>query len=483
MAYGVTSTGFKAKRYEEIFDDIKTRFKTDLGIDLDRNPDMIAKVISNIITLPIAQSWSNTQTLQSMFDVDKAEGVWLDNLASFYGITRSLGSYARGRESITVSAPLIILPEETFTSTGGANFVNEEAININLTVATEVLLSADIANPSLTTSTILVNGNSYSESGTNPSTAGLTTIADMINTDITSGMFAEVVEENGKVMFSLKTSPPFSKHSVQATPDLVVEEITSHGEIRSVSLGDISYAENTVTTAPSYASIISATNLEPINGGAGEETDAELRLRIKSTRNTGKATVASIRAALLAVENVSTVSVLENDTEVRDNVNSIPPKAFKCIVKGGETANIAKAIWDTKPAGISSSGDEEIIIRDENNQDQVVYFSRVADKYIHVNVRYSLYSEEEAPANVGEAIAAQVLQFGESLGVGVDVIQGRIGAAIYQNITGLERVIVRIGTTQAPDDPTPALNDYIPIDVLPSEEANFSASRLSVSPL
>lgn len=482
MAYGVTSTGFKAKRYEEIFDDMKTRFKTDLGIDLDRNPDMVAKVISNIITLPIAQSWSNTQTLQSMFDVDKAEGVWLDNLASFYGITRSTGSYARGRESITVSSPLTILADEEFSDSTGNTFVNDEAIVIDESSATNIVYTTPLSNPSLTTTTILVDGNSYSVTGSNPSNTAIIGIAALINADSDLDVTANVYDEEGNTILELDTNTLFERHTFQAS-GVAVAEITNHGEIRSDTLGDDSYVENSVTTFPSYSDIISSTNLEPIDDGAGEETDAELRLRIKSTRSTGKATVAAIKAALLAVSNVNTAVVLENDTEVQDTINGIPPKAFKCIVKGGETKDIAEAIWDTKPAGIPSSGDETYLVRDSEGDLQAVFFSRVADKYIHVQVRYSLYDEEQAPDDVAAAISEQVLAFGETLDVGVDVIQGRIGAAIYQNVSGLERVIVRIGSTDSPNDSTPALNDTVPIDILPSEESNFDTSRIVVSPI
>lgn len=483
MAYGVTSTGFKAKRYEEIFDDIKARFKTDLGIDLDRNPDMIAKVVSNIITLPIAQSWSNTQTLQSMFDVDKAEGVWLDNLASFYGITRSIGSYPRGRESITVSSPLTILADEEFSDGQGNTFLNDEPIIINEESATKITYTTPMDNPSLTSSTVLINGSSYTAIGTNPSNQGIVLIADAINADADIDVTAVVYDEEGLSVLEITTNTLFERHTFLSSADLTPSEITNYGEIRSDTLGDDSYVENSVTTFPSYAAILSTTNLEPIDDGAGEETDAELRLRIKSTRSTGKATLASIKAALLAVDNVNTAVVLENDTEVQDTINGIPPKAFKCIVKGGETKSIAEAIWDTKPAGIASSGEETYLVRDSEGDLQTVFFSRVEDKYIHVQVRYSLYDEEQAPDNVAAAISEQVLAFGETLDVGVDVIQGRIGAAIYQNVSGLERVIVRIGATDSPNDPTPALNDYIPIDILPSEESNFDANRIVVSPI
>lgn len=481
MAYGVTSTGFKAKRYEEIFDDIKTRFRTDLGIDLDRNPDMIAKVISNIITLPIAQSWSNTQTLQSMFDVDKAEGIWLDNLASFYGITRSLGSYARGRLTITAYPPVTIMPEEKFTSTGGDAFLNDDAIVVSEASATKVVYKTTIDNPLLRENVIQIDSTTYSAVGSNPNNVSLGVLTELINDDANRNVLATLVEADGEFTLTLESKTLYERHTFHKGNTFTLAEVVSHGEVRSDKLGDFVYAEGTVTTAPAYSSIISVVNLEPIDNGAGEETDAELRQRIKTTRSTGKATVASIRAGILAVENVNAAIVLENDTEYQDVVNNIPPKAFKCIVRGGTAVDIAEAIWDTKPAGISSTGSEMVIIRDSENEEQAVYFSRVADRYIHVEVSYSLYSEEDAPTDVEEAIAAQVLTFGGSLGVGVDVIQGRIMSAIYQNVTGLERVIVKIGVTSAPTDPTPFLDATYPIQVSLSEEANFALNRINVT--
>lgn len=481
--YGVTSTGFKAKRYEEIFADIKARFKTDLGIDLDRNPDMVAKVITNIITLPIAQSWSNTQTLQSMFDVDKAELVWLDNLGSFYGLTRSSGSYSRGRETIVVSAPITIVKNEEFTSTSGSKFVNDETIVIAEDSAVSVLYSTLTNNPALVTSEVTIDGVSYTVAGTDPSTTGISDIANLINADGDTQVTARVYNVEDKTYLELTSISPYQKNEFSASVNFTLEELTSYGEIRSTVLGDIIYQENTITTPPAYTNIISVTNLETIDDGAGEETDAEFRLRIKSSRSTGKATVAQIRAALLALDNVNNAIVLENETEEQDNVNSITPKSFKCIVKGGDRVDIAKAIWDTKPAGISSSGSEEELIRDSEGNLQSVRFSRVEDKYIHVNVRYSLYSEEESPSDIIEAIKQQVLAYSDTLDVGVDVIQGRIAAGIYTNIAGLERVIVRVGSTVAPDDPTPALNEHTPISVLPFEEADFEYDRIVVTPL
>lgn len=484
MAYGVTSTGFKAKRYEEIFADIKQRFSTDLGIDIDRYPETVEKLITNIITLPIAQSWSNTQTLQSMFDLDKAEGVWLDNLASFFGITRSTGSYSRGFEHITVSSPISIVPNEIFKNASGEEFVNDNVINITQESLTQFKASTPLANPLLASPFILIEGNPFSATATNPTTAGVQELADNINASSAISVLATVIVEGDEVFLEVTSRDELQRYAYEVSSTFfTIKELTSYGEVRYTSLGENTFLEGTVNTGPNYTAIISVTNKEPITGGSGVETDGILRERIKRSRKTGKATTEAIKTALLKLSGVTTVIVLENDTLDYDNVNSIKPKSFKCIVKGGDSQAIADTIWDTKPAGISTSGGDVFTVKDSQLEDQEVYFSRVDNVFIHVAVTYTLYSEEVSPSDVEDAIKAQILSFGDALGVGEDVIQGRIQATIYQNVAGLEEVSVRIGSTVAPNDPTPSLQTSPPIRVSDLQEANFSLDRMSVLPV
>ena len=483
MAYGVTSTGFKAKRYEEIFADIKQRFSTDLDIDIDRFPKTVEKLITNIIALPIAQSWSNTQTLQSMFDLDKAEGVWLDNLASFFGITRSAGSYSRGFEYITVDAVTSILEGEEFSDNNGNTFTNDNVITIQPTSLTKIKLSTPLDNPTLNQPYLLVDGDAFTGTASNPSTAGVQQLADSLNNNLVLDVTATVEVDGDNVLLEIVSNDQSDNltYTVAAQP-FIITEMTSFGEIRYTELGENSFQENTVVNAPNYTAIISVTNREPITGGSGVETDAELRERVKLGRRTGKATVEAITTAILNVAGVTTAVVLENDTLVYDNVNGIDEKAFKCIVKGGDAQTIAQTIWDTKPAGIQTSGDNDYIVKDSQGDDQEIWFSRVNNVYIHVNVDYSLYNEETPPSDIEDAIAAQVLLYGDSLDVGVDVIQGRIESSLYQNIAGLEEVYVTIGSTSNPEDPTPTLQSSPPIRISALQEANFSLDRITVTP-
>tara|TARA_R100000541_G_C1897352_1_gene83998 strand:+ start:47579 stop:49036 length:1458 start_codon:yes stop_codon:yes gene_type:complete len=482
MAYGVTPTGFKAKRYEEIFAEIKQRFETDLGIDIDRYPDTVEKLITNLITLPIAQSWSNTQTLQTMFDLDKAEGIWLDNLASFFGITRSAGSYSRGFEYITVDSVTSILEGEEFSDNNGNVFTNDSIIVIKPSSLTRIKLSTPLNNPSLEQPYLLVEGDAFTATATNPSTAGVQELADYITSNIALGVTATVEVIDDTVFLEIVSDDQADKlaYTVAAQPFSIVE-MTSYGEVRYSELGDNSFQENTVVNFPNYATILSATNREPITGGSGVETDGVLRERVKLGRSTGKATLDSIKTAILRVSGVTTAIVIENDTLVYNNVQGIDEKGLKCIVKGGDSQLIANTIWDNKPAGIKTSGDSSYTVKDSQGEDQEVRFSRVNNVYIHANVQYSLYGEELSPEDIEIAIAEQVVAYGDSLDVGVDVIQGRIEASLYQNITGLEEVVVTIGSTVNPEDPTPLLKTSPPIRISGLQEANFSLDRVTVS--
>lgn len=484
MAYGVTSTGFKAKRYEDIYNDVKARFVTDLGIDIDRFPDTVEKLITNIITLPLAQSWGNTQTLQSMFDLDKAEGVWLENLASFFGITRSTGSYSRGFEHITVSSPLSVMADEVFKNAAGDEFTNDNIITINQDNLTKIKLNTPSDNPTLLAPVVIIDGVVFSGVATNPAITGVQELVEAVNQSSQITVLAEAVIVGDNVVVEVASTDKLQNYKYEVSPTVFsVEEMTSFGEIRYTELGVNTFIENTITVAPNYTAILSVTNEEPITGGSGVETDAELRVRVKLSRRTGKATIEAIKTAILNVTGVTTAIVLENDTLVYDNVNAIDEKSFKCIVKGGDSTTIAKAIWDSKGAGISTSGDDIYIIKDSQNEDQAVKFSRVDNVYVHVEVTYSLYSEEVPPSDIEDSIREQVLAYGESLGVGVDVIQGRIESSIYQNVGGLEEVVVKIGVTVAPNDPTPTLQTSPPVRVSGLQEANFSLDRITASPL
>ncbi|ASU03362.1 hypothetical protein [Pseudoalteromonas phage J2-1] len=477
MAFGVTDAGFKAKKFDDIKTEVAANLKTELGIDITSLPDSVAEVITNIYILPLSQAWANTQSLQNMFDIDKATGVWLDNLVALRGVQRSNGTYPFGDIYVTASAPVNILAGSVWSDSDGNTFTNESNINISEDLATTVVYNlADNILPSAQF-VVTIDGINYLSSDTLniPNSEKLESLKSAIETDRPDLLVTPFTESI--IIASVEDTLQFSISTGQY---LELGTIIGYGQITSDVLSTQSYSENTVINAPTYTAIQSINNPRPIQGGSGREDDETLRLRYKATERSGKGTVEAIRSALLSLSGVINAIVLENDSSEYDAENDISPNSFKCVVKGGGSQAIVDTIWLTKPAGIRSDGDSKGIITDSQGIQHSISYSRVKDKYIHVNIFYTKYDEEEFPEDGETSIANTVLSFGEGLNVGEDVIQQRIMSNIFQNITGLQEVDVLIGATDSPTDSTPLLVASPPIDISILEEASFSLDRISV---
>lgn len=476
MAFGVTDAGFKAKKFDDIKTEVAASLKTELGIDITSLPDSVAEVITNIYILPVSQAWSNTQSLQSMFDIDKATGVWLDNLVALRGVQRSKGTYPFGNIYVTASSPVNIVSGGSWSDSDGNTFTNGSNVNITTELAVKALY--DVENTASADYVLVIDGNTYSVnkvSGDNLEDI-LTALKAQIETDR-----PDLLVTSTSNTIQVESVDPLIQFSITSGERITLTELTGYGQISSDVLSTQIYPENTVVNAPSYTAIISATNPFPVQNGSGRETDEELRSRFKATERSGKGTVEAIRSALLSISGVTNAIVLENDQSEYDYENDIFPHAFKCVVKGGNSQAIVDTIWATKPAGISSNGDSKGIITDSQGLKHSVSYSRVKDKYVFVNIIYTKYDEESFPEGGEQAIAEAVLSYGERLDVGEDVIQQRIMSHIYQNVTGLQEISISVSATDTLNTSAPALRSSPPISISVLEEASFSLDRITVT--
>ena len=91
---------------------------------------------------------------------------------------------------------------------------------------------------------------------------------------------------------------------------------------------------------------------------------------------------------------------------------------------------------------------------------------------------YQLYDEEIFPSNGVEMIARAINTYGQSLGVGEDVIPQRLMAAVYNGVAGIGNLSITIGNTLSPND-TPVLSSS-KISIGRKEESIFDVSRITV---
>lgn len=253
------------------------------------------------------------------------------------------------------------------------------------------------------------------------------------------------VKATGKVTFSRDASGneiAISKGTRVATTDetiqfKTIEVITmaaadtdASGNIEAV-LADASgnVTSNIITViVDTISGIDSVNNPNPTTKGRDKETDAELRLRVKTTSaavgaGTLDAILARVRSAEYVPDIVSAI-IVENDTS--GNVGGLPPHSFMITAFGGEDNDVAQAIWDTKPAGIESSGNTLAYVLDINDASHNMYFERPVEVDISANVVVTTDGSDVSGNDIRDAIKAYI----NNLDIGADVVYNSVVAAV-----------------------------------------------------
>lgn len=148
----------------------------------------------------------------------------------------------------------------------------------------------------------------------------------------------------------------------------------------------------TVITAP-VSGWSAVTNPLDATPGTLLETDADyIERQQEELAAGGGCTVDAVRANLLQVPGIVSVTVQENITDVVDVTrNFLPPHSLRCIVWDGTSGGtavtndtIAQAIWGQKPTGTTTYGGQFGTATDAAGNPQVVYFDRSTEEPVYM---------------------------------------------------------------------------------------------------
>ena len=157
----------------------------------------------------------------------------------------------------------------------------------------------------------------------------------------------------------------------------------------------------------------------------------------------------------------------------------MPPHSVEVVVSGGTDQDVASKLYEVKPAGIETYGNMDIVVYDDNGDGQIINFSRPSDKYAWVRVSVNtLNAEEVLTVEIVQAIKDAVLAYGQSLGVGNDIITQRFYGPIYDATSGIGSITVEAALTTTAGE-TPAYSTAN-VSVARAELALFDESRITV---
>lgn len=467
----ITTTGYSIKRYVDIIAEIRQELITASGNpNLDLSDDSILGIINNIYALKLSELHELAQAQWSAGDLDSATGVALDRIVARGRVSRLQAVKAYGDLHFTDSLGKTINTGTQVKDLAGNVVQTLAQITLDTSGIVGCLLNITAVNN--TTYTVTINGVQYQY--VSDATA---TVAEIINGLIVSlSANVDLIVANVSDRLSIQSTTPYN---LIIGTNLSVHQVTKGVSGEALVASDELLEAGTLSYPVTVIGSTTVTNRQNWVTGRTLETDAQLRNRFKnSVGGQSNATVPAIRAKLTALDGVTSASVEENWT-LTTSATGLPAKSFEATVKGGSDVAVATAIWQSKPAGIQSFGLNNAAITDSEGRTQVIYFTRPIDQYIHVNVTYSIYSEEVFPSNGTSLIANAIKSYGDTLGVNEDVIPQRLMAAVYQSVAGISNLVITAGKTSSPFD-TPVYSSGI-ISIGRKEESIFDLSRIVVT--
>lgn len=262
---------------------------------------------------------------------------------------------------------------------------------------------------------------------------------------------AETVIAAGTLRVATKTGVEFD-----LAEDVTIPEAGMvNGAITAVLAGKTGNVQpNTITEIVTpLAGVESVTNADATAGGRDIETDYEFYNRyLLSLSSAGASTIDSIRAALLNVSGVRAANVVENMTNAVDGEGR-PPKSIQCYVLGGESQEVAEAIFDTKAGGIETVGEVPVTVLDDSGQEHTVNFSYASEVSIYVkltitrNLKYQADGDERITTEIVQYVGGEDADGTVYVGLGVrqKVVYTKIIERVYQ-IEGIDDVDLELST-------------------------------------
>lgn len=448
----LTETGLTIKRVPEIETDLLNNERQNIDANISAEDNDVLGQLNSIVATAIAETYELAEAVYDSFNVDKAEGIHLDNLAALTGLRRIEGTKSAGIQRL-VGDPETTIPEGAIIKnsiTGDRVLISSE---IELLPGNCYSAKYSVADLIDNNDYILsVNGNSYLYTSDSDATELeiLNGIKALIDADLDKTWSATVDTDELQIII---TTTDDNELNVATTAYLAPDEITVDAEAEAEEVGEIILPANSVTEIVTLVSgLTSTTNPDAYVQGRERETDEEFRARIKESQQIlGRGTVEAIQDQVADLSGVTSAQVIENDTDEEDE-DGRPPHSFETVVIGGDDDEIALAIWESKGAGIATFGNTAVIIEDSNGVERTINFTRPVVINMAIRITYTLYDEEEFPVDGEDTIAELALEHLNDLGLNVDVIPQRFFGTIYSGVPGIDELTVEVQQITNPGD-------------------------------
>jgi len=468
---GLTSTGLSVKRLQDIRDEITARLTAFFGEDINTTEDSVFGQLRDSVAPGESSLWEQLQIVYDSQYPSRAEGQQLDDSAALVGVFRKGNITSKINASVTGDNNVLLPTGFTVavnTTQDEFEIVEPKAITSSST--TKTIISVDVvSNSTAYTVTIDAIDAVYTSDGSATEAeivAGLIAAIPIaiptvtaVSTSNSNEVLITSVDETDAKDITLDTNISFVK-------------VTTLIPLQSKDYGPIVAPIDQLIDIKTFISgVDSATNKTTPVLGFIEESDADFRERREvELAKTGSSSVLAIRDRINLVEDVRSTVILENYTGSVDG-NGLVAHSIQAIVDGGVSADVAQAIFDTKPVGTDMNGAVTETITDSMGIDYDIKFDRPTEVPIYIEITLTTFSDY--PSDGDDAIKAALVEYAtNNLFAGDDVITSRLYSPINATI-GHQVDSLFISTSASPTLDTP-------ITIALTELATFSLANISI---
>lgn len=472
--YGLTSTGPRRKTATEIRESIVDFIQSIPGLGEVRTStgSSMGNRIDAFVD-ELAQVWEGWEASVLAFSKDGASGQSLDDRFAYVGKFRLLAEYSTVELTLwTYAVTPVAVPAENIVKQLSTGVQFETLEDVEIPAADNLVEDIDIGDIEFVTGNT-VRYAVHADTDLSGVTEGDLLIVTGSTNSANDGAFPITAIDNvapkSVDVTNMKRSDDTADEAASDALGIITDGIVTV-QAQSVTTGQYTASPHSITLIDTpVTDWEGVVNLDDAVEGRNTQSDAEFRRRASAELRIAQGgTAEAVRERLQDLDDVTYVSVAENDSDVE--VDGLKPNSIFCTVVGGDDQEIVNTIGRYKPAGSATNGDESGTYTNSSGYPKTIYYGRVTE----VNPYYivNLTVTADYPADGDDLIKAALVAI--EFEAGDDVLNYKMAGAIYAaNIPGITELEVLQGLSASP-----TLTD--PLTITPTQVAVNVADRITV---
>lgn len=258
-----------------------------------------------------------------------------------------------------------------------------------------------------------------------------------VNHTLGKGM---LVKSQGGVVFYTATDCTISEYDGNQND---IEMYYGEVNVQCIEAGTVGNVYDINSLVSVDNDVTAVVYVSTVMDGADAETDVELRERYNDVVDgMGTNTKNSIRSALLRINGVHSVIIIENTTDtdivISDRL-TVESGKYAVIVyaNSGLENEIAEAIFSRQPFGIRQNGVTAVTIQDEAGEEHIVRFTYVEE--IDADIAVKCTVNDNFPSGGIETVKSNISEYTDGLSIGETLVYSKLYQSVY-NVTGTEEI-------------------------------------------